>query len=269
MGSRERSTVLALLFALLAGCAGRAAPSAPRVPSSPAPLRVGVTTSSPPFALRQGSEVVGLEVDFARALADGLGRPLELRTLEWEDQIPALVAGRIDIVMSGMTITPARQVRIAFSDAYLESGLIGMVRRGDSSRYRTARSVLESRGVVGVVSGTTGERFVRERAPGAQVGVYPTAGAAVAELVQGRADAVVHDAPVLLWFAGSREADLAPVIEPLNHEQLGWGLRQADGELRAAVNGALARWRGDGTRERILSRWVPYWTRLEASVRGR
>jgi len=89
------------------------------------------------------------------------------------------------------------------------------------------------------------------------------------ELQQHRVDAVIHDAPVLLWFVSGHEAELAPVLDPLNREELGWGLRPSDDELRAAMNGALARWREDGTRERILSRWIPYLSRLEAEVRAR
>ena len=270
LGRNSRTAVtLALTLLALAGCrTGSGQPAAPSPPPSP-PLRVGVTPSSPPFAFRQGGELVGLDVDFARALAGALGRPLQLREVDWDDQIPTLLAGRTDVIMSGMTITPARQVRMAFSDPYLSSGLLAVVRRGDRDRYPDGKTVLRKVSGVGVVGGTTGERFVREHARNASVSVYPTPAAAVMELQQGRVDAVIHDAPVLLWFVSGHEADLAPVLDPLNREELGWGLRPSDDELRAAMNGALARWRQDGTRERILSRWIPYLSRLEAAVPAR
>ena len=269
--NRRTAVTLALTLLALAGCrTGSGRPAAPSgvAPTSP-PLRVGVTPSSPPFAFRQGGELVGLEVDFARALAGALGRPLQLREVDWDDQIPTLLAGRTDVIMSGMTITPARQVRMAFSDPYLSSGLLAVVRRGDRDRYPDGKTVLRKVGAIGVVGGTTGERFVREHARNASVSVYPTPAAAVMELQQHRVDAVIHDAPVLLWFVSGHEAELAPVLDPLNREELGWGLRPSDDELRAAMNGALARWREDGTRERILSRWIPYLSRLEAEVRAR
>src|SRR5437762_2391769 len=213
--NRRTAVTLALTLLALAGCrTGSGQPAAPSPPPSP-PLRVGVTPSSPPFAFRQGGELVGLEVDFARSLAGALGRPLQLREVDWDDQIPTLLAGRTDVIMSGMTITPARQVRMAFSDPYLSSGLLAVVRRGDRDRYPDG------------------------------------------------------NAPVLLWFVSGHEGELAPVLDPLNREELGWGLRPSDDELRAAMNGALARWREDGTRERILSRWIPYLSRLEAEVRAR
>jgi len=272
LGRNSRTAVtLALTLLALAGCrTGSGRPAAPSgvAPTSP-PLRVGVTPSSPPFAFRQGGELVGLEVDFARALAAALGRPLVFREVDWEDQIPTLLAGQTDVIMSGMTITPARQIRMAFSDPYLSSGLLAVVRREDRDRYPDGKTVLRRARAIGVVSGTTGERLVREHARSASVSVYPTPAAGVLELQQQRVDAVVHDAPVLLWFVSGHEAVLAPVLDPLNREELGWGLRLSDGDLRAAANGALARWREDGTRERILSHWIPYLSRLEAEVRAR
>src|SRR5438128_7031685 len=138
LGRSSRTAVtLALTLLALAGCrTGSGQPAAPSPPPSP-PLRVGVTPSSPPFAFRQGGELVGLDVDFARALAGALGRPLQLREVDWDDRIPTLLAGRTDVIMSGMTITPARQVRMAFSDPYLSSGLLAVVRwREDGTRER-------------------------------------------------------------------------------------------------------------------------------------
>ena len=84
--------VLGLAASTLLGCSAR-------TPSSRlAPLRVGMTPTSPPFAFRQGGQVVGLEPDFARALAAALGRPLELRQVEWDGLIPTLQGGRIDVL---------------------------------------------------------------------------------------------------------------------------------------------------------------------------
>ena len=264
MLGRHSCTALALglTLAALTGCAKRQ----PVGSASARPLRVGVAPNSPPFASRQEGGLVGLEVDFARELSRALGRSLDLRQLEWDELIPALAAGRIDLIMSGMTITRARQVQMAFTVPYLLSALIAVVRRSDAPRYPDIKTVLETRGSIGAVGNTTGERFVRERAPLASVSVYPDVGSAIDELRQRRVDAVVHDAPVLLSFVSANEAELAPVLHALDQEPLGWGIRRNDEELRTAVNAILARWRTDGTRDRILSRWVPYWSRLEAEA---
>jgi polar amino acid transport system substrate-binding protein len=250
---------LGLVGTLLAGCSTVEGPgSAP----APGPLRVGVTSDAPPYAFRREGRVVGLEIDFALGLAEALGRRLELMDLPWSEQIPALLAGRTDMVMAGMTITRAREVRIAFSDPYLRSGLLALMRRGDTGRYPSPESIMRSSARIGIVDGTTGDRFVRERCPDAMVSVYPTARAAVDELRQRRVDLLVHDAPVVLWFASADEANLGPLLKLLHEEPLGWGFRQSDEALRTAVNGILAGWKADGTLDRVLTRWIPYWRRL-------
>lgn len=246
-----------------AACAPRAS-GRPAAPSGPA-LRVGVTSTSPPFVFRQGDDLLGLEVDFALLLGRALGRRVQLVELAWTDQIPALLEGRTDVIMAGMSITPSRLAKIAFSAPYLRSHVIPMVRRDDLGRYPKAAEVTCTR-PVGVIEGTTGERIARERCPRGMLASYGDVDAAVNELLTHRIDALVHDAPILGWYAASDEANLALVVDSLSVEDLGWGMRRRDDALRAGVDGALAQWRTDGTRERVLDRWLPFWRRLESAA---
>ncbi|HEV7731479.1 MAG TPA: ABC transporter substrate-binding protein [Candidatus Binatia bacterium] len=235
-------------------------------PPGPKALVVGVTSDAPPYAVRRGTELGGLEVDFARALSEELRRPLTLVDLGFSEQIPALGSGRIDIIMAGMTVTRARELRIAFAEPYLRAGLVAVMRRGEMDRYKTVQTVMQSNVVVGVVESTTGDKFVRENMQASQVIVYPTAAAAVGELRQNRIDLLVTDAPVAAWFVSLYESDLGVLTKLLNVEPLAWGMRRDDEELVTATNAALAKWRSDGTLDRILTRWVPFWRQL---IQGR
>jgi polar amino acid transport system substrate-binding protein len=263
LGGNSRGVVVLLAVLTLAACSSGPRAAAPRGTGRSA-LRVAIPADAPPYGFRREGALVGLEVDFARELATSLGRSLDVLPVAWPELIPTLLAGRTDLAMAGLTITPAREVRMAFSEPYLRSGLLALLRREDAGRYQTVRNVMNAT-PIGVVSGTTAERFVRERGGLAAALVYPTALAAVTELRQHRVELVVHDAPVVIWFASGDESNLMPLLKPLNEEQLGWAMRRDDDELRGAVNAALARWRSDGTRERILSRWIPYWQRLESA----
>src|SRR5206468_10265090 len=91
-------------------------------PGSPA-LKVGITPEYPPLVFRQPDSTNGLEIELAKALGKELGRPIQFVVLEWEDQIPALLDRQTDIIMSGMSITKTRQLRVAFSKPYLQSEL--------------------------------------------------------------------------------------------------------------------------------------------------
>ena len=159
--SRTAGVVLAILAVALSSCAPP--PTPPPRPAGPPPLIVGVNSASPPYAFVQDGGYVGMEVDFARELGRSLGRPVRIVDLRFEELFPALADGRIDIAMAGLTITSLREVRVAFSEPYLRSGLLPMMQRQDVERYPTLASVLACNARFSVVNGTTGEKFIRDR----------------------------------------------------------------------------------------------------------
>lgn len=265
MTKRTAAALLALAIGALACAAPQSSPSRPPQPVAPL-LRIGMTADSPPFAFRQGDRMAGIEVDFAKQLAAALGRPVRLTEMSWESLIPALLNGDIDIIMSGMTITRLRQLRVAFADPYLESGLAVLVRRSDAEQYPTPASVLKGSLQIGVVRDTTGEKYVKENEPGTgQVLTYSSNAVAVIELQQRRLDAFVTDLPIVAYYASANEGSLTPLYKPLlTREEIAWGFRPGDEELRASANAALARWKGDGTLAAIVGRWLPRWSEVTA-----
>lgn len=264
---RPTLTAIALGIAAvtLIGCASSSKPAprgTPMPPPGPAALVVGVTSDSPPYAARKGDELYGMEVDFARVLAEQLQRPLTFVDMRFSELIPALLADRVDIIMAGMTVTRARELRLAFTDPYLRSGLVAVMRRGEMGKYKSPSVVTQAAVVVGVVETTTGDKFAREHMNASQVIVYPTALAAMDELRNNRVDLVITDAPIAAWFVSRYEADLGVLTQPLNEEPLAWALRRDDPELLSATNAALKNLERDGTLQRILSAWVPFWRQL-------
>ena len=259
-------TVLALGIAAVSlfGCTASSPTGrpAPMPPPGPAALVVGVTSQSPPYAIRRGEQLAGMEVDFARVLAQHLQRPLTLVDLRFPELMPSLTADRIDIIMAGLTITKARELQVAFTTPYLRSGLVAVMRRGEMGKYKSVDSVTRANVIVGTVEATTGDKFAREHMQASQVIVYPSAEAAMGELRQNRVDLVITDAPVAAWFVSLYEADLGVLTKQLNQEPLGWATRRDDQQLLNEVNGALGAMQKDGTLADILSTWVPFWRQL-------
>jgi ABC-type amino acid transport substrate-binding protein len=228
--------------------------------SSKALLRVGVTPNYPPIIFKLQGKIAGLEADFAILLGKALQRDIQFIELPWNDQIQALLEGKIDIIMSGMTITEARKVRVDFSETYLKSGLIAMMRTGDASKYDSAKKILESISTVGVVKGTTGEVFVRNNFP------KPTTIIAIREpweapglLNNRRIDLFIHDAPSVVWLVSENEATLKALLEPFNAEYFGWAIGRNNPTLLTQTNAALAEWKKTGTVQAVVKRWMPYW----------
>ena len=134
-----RLFVLSLVVAVFFGCAAAPQPAGKTSQVSQT-LRVGVTPDFPPLVFKQGNRVAGIEADLAMMLGEELGRPVKFVEMKWDEQIPALLEGKTDIIMSSMTVTRERQVRIAFSEPFLKSGLVAAVRADN-----VAKSPLQSR----------------------------------------------------------------------------------------------------------------------------
>jgi polar amino acid transport system substrate-binding protein len=253
--------ILSIILLGLGGCATTAVKTGEAPVNS---IRVGVTPIYPPVIFKMEGKIVGLEADLARRLADELKRPIEFVEISWEEQIPALLAGKTDIIMSGMTITQARQVRITFSEPYLTSGLMIAFTAENASKYTSLKDIMESLPqslpAIGFVAGTTGEVYARDkfREDNRMVPVK-SANEAVLALKNRRIDIFVYDAPAVVWIVSENEAELKLLPERLNIEYLGWGLRRDDRELLGMVNGLLSKWKNDGTLKQMILKWLPYW----------
>ncbi len=94
-------------------------------------LRVGTSANYPPLTFRQDDKLVGMEIDLAEAVGKQLNVQIELTTLPLEELIPALNNDKIDVIMSGLSITEARSRKALFTDPYMEIGQMGIIRIDD------------------------------------------------------------------------------------------------------------------------------------------
>ena len=247
-----RRLLLSGFVMLLSACAATAVPP-PRVQHLP--LRVGVSPDTAPYTFLQGQDYAGIEIDFAHRLAQALSRPLQIVEVPWDEQIPRLLAGRTDVIMSGMSITAARAARVAFSQPYLTTSLQAVVRKGDVDRWPTTDALLRSSPRIGVKAGTTGEALVRQRRPDENIVVYRRSRDAIWELRNYRIDVYVTDTPVIEAAVLKHPSDLASYPREVGRQSIAWAFRPEDTDLRSAADEVLARWRADGTVRAVLGTW--------------
>lgn len=241
----------AVLALLLASCA--TVPEASREP-----LRVGVTLNYQPLIFRLWDMTAGAENDFAVELAKELDRPLEQVTVPWALQIDELIAGRTDIVMSGLTITPERRARVAFCDSYMNNPLMAVARRGEAGRFATRAAIQDMSGTIGVIPDTTADMFVRQHCPKAKVMGVSSADDVAFYLPNHRIDLYIDDMAAVVDVALRNETRLEMVRFPLAQQQMAWAVRKDNTELLRQADEILARWRASGELDRILNRWMPY-----------
>jgi ABC-type amino acid transport substrate-binding protein len=246
------SALLALL-ALLAGvgCSSLAAGLRP-------PLRVGVSPTYPPVIFEREGEIVGIEADLARIVADEIGRRLVFERYPFLELIGALERGEVDVVMSGLSITPERAMRVRFTEPYMQAGQLAIIRAKDVGRFGRIQWIRRPETRVGYERGTTGEFYVADRLPRSTAFAFGSVAAGIRSLRAGRIDYFIHDAPTIWRLAGDpAHRDLVGLYRPLTEEVLAWAVRPDDSELLTLLDDTISNWKREGTIEPILDRWIP------------
>lgn len=226
----------------------------------PAVLRVGITPNYPPIAFERGGAIVGIEPDLAAALSKELGVKFELQATAWDELREALLDRRIDVVMSGVSITESRQKIVAFTNPYGRLGQMALIRKADMGKRSDPASMNQKGSRVGVERLTTGARYAEETLDQATIVQFGSIDAGIAALRGGKIDYFIHDAPTV-WRVSGRfdeaDDDLIGLYRMLTDEQVAWAVRKEDAPtIGAALNGALAKLQADGTVQAILDRWV-------------
>jgi len=256
-GFKSRLGILVALASLgLCVCFGADSTVTPAAPNSGV-LRVGITPNAPPMIFKQGDRVVGVEAELAEALGADLGRRVVFVEEKWDDLIDALCDNRIDIIMSGMSMTLARSYRAAFSNPYLNVGQIALTRAGEKYDYVVNLAIQAKRGV-GLKPGTTADFLVQQEIPRVKRKYFNSGDEAAKALIKSKIDLFVSDAP-MIWYLASQYESKGLTVAPLllSQEQLAWAMRRTEPELRDAVNAFLKKAQNSGQLNTILKRWVP------------
>jgi polar amino acid transport system substrate-binding protein len=221
-------------------------------------LRIGLTPDYPPIVYRDDGALLGVEPELGRMAAEALGRRPEFVELAWEELVPSLERGDIDVIMSGMSITPDRAERVLFTEPYMRVGQVGVIRRTDLVRLGAPAAIRRPGARVGYVAGTTGEDLVRTELALAESYAFDEVEAGLRSLRAGRIDFFLHDAPTI-WRVtmGPGGEELVGLFRPLTDERLAWAVARDAPELKRRLDAILDEWRAANRIEPVLNRWIP------------
>ncbi|GAB4447560.1 MAG: transporter substrate-binding domain-containing protein [Anaerolineae bacterium] len=215
-------------------------------------LRVGLDASFPPFeVVAADGQIVGLDVDLARAIAADLGVEAELVNIGFDGLYDALLARRVDLVISGLPYDPRWTADVAYSRNYFNAGQVLLAAPGNGIEQA---GDLAGR-LVAIEWGSQADmeaRRLAETTPGLGLLRQPTAAEALAAAAAGHADAAIVDG---VSAAGAEAGSLRPVTF-LTDEWYAAAVHIQSRELLAAANQTLTRLEESGEMARIQGRWL-------------
>lgn len=217
-------------------------------------IKVATFDANPPFGSIDANshELVGYDVDFAKALAKSLGVKLKLVATNPANRIPLLQSGKVDLIVADITITPERAQVIDFSIPYFVTGqqfLVPAKSPDQLDKYSHAR--------VGAVKGTTGEQALHQRYPQARVLAYDDIPLALTALRNGNVQAITQDSTILagLLAAAPDKANFKILPTLLSKEEIGVGVKKDQPALLKAINDELLALEKNGQAEQIYNTW--------------
>ena len=202
----------------------------------------------PPFEYEENGEYTGFDMDLMREIATGLDLELSVQDVGFDGLQSGAVLGarQCDIGASAVTITPEREVNLAFSDPYYDS-LQSVLVPEDSDI--TSIDDLAGR-KVGVQQGTTGATYAEENAPEAELVQYPSDAEMYAAIQAGNVDALLQDLPVNLGHTKDGAFTIAEELP--TDEQYGFiMIKDGSEDLVSAVNEQLTELRDNGRYQEI------------------
>jgi polar amino acid transport system substrate-binding protein len=221
-------------------------------------LRVGTSGSQPPFTMKTKSgELIGYEVDLARLLAQAMGVELQLVEKPFPELLPALDAGKVDMVMSGMTMTAERNVRFAFVGPYIVSGKSVLSTSASLiAAIDVAEDINQEELTIAALKASTSQWFVEKVLPKVKLVTTDDYDAGVRMVLDGKVDAMVADMPICsLSVLRHPEANLATLGKPLTLEPIGMALAPGDSLFVNMAENYLGAMKATGLLDQLEVAW--------------
>lgn len=189
---------------LLAGCGGGEKKEEAPAPSAPqgkilqqikerGKMIVATASGYPPYEfvdVSQGDKtVIGVDMELAKAIADKIGVTLEIQDMNFQSVLASLASGKVDIAISGINPTDERRKTVDFSDIYLPTEQMMLIRKEDAAKYQKLEDFYGKN--IAVQKSTTQEHIANEEIKDAQIVALAHVPEAVLELKHGKADGVV------------------------------------------------------------------------------
>lgn len=213
-------------------------------------LVMATNAEFPPYEYYEDGDIVGIDVEIAKAIAAKLGMELQIEDMAFDAIIPAVTSGKADFGAAGMTVTEERQRSVEFTDTYANSNQVAIVKEDSDI---TGSDALAGK-IIGVQLGTTGDALATE-IKDATVERYNKGLEAVQSLTQGKIDTVVIDQATAEAFVKKTEG-IKILEEKMSEEEYAIAIKKGNMELVEKMNEAIKELKEEGKIDEIVAKYM-------------
>ena len=238
---------LILILSILGGCGKKDSDT----------LVIGMELQYPPFETSNAAgEPEGISVDLANALGDHLGKKVEIQNIAFSGLIPAIQSGKIDVIISSMSVRPDREKSVTFSDPYAYSTLAILANK--DSGIENADDIKKEGVRVAVKVGTTGYLYATESLPDAVVNSVDKADTAILEVSQGKSDAFLYDQMSIYRSQKEYPDTTIAILEQFQEEDEPWAMavKLGNNELVEDINKFIEEYKAKDGFDKLADKYL-------------
>lgn len=262
---KTKNLLLVIVFALGISLPGIAQKTLSNIVKN-GEIRIGMSGNQPPFCMKSKTgKLIGYEVELAMILAENMGVELKMVEMPFPELLKAVEDGTVDAVMSGMTITPARNLRVLFAGPYSVSGKSILTKSKTLANVSAAGEVNKPIFKIVCLGGSTSESFVKKYMDDAELITVNSYDEGVALVLNDGVDAMVADYPVcVVSVLRHQDAGLITLDAPLTIEPIGMALPAGDVQFLNLIENYISTLMLTGTIDILESFWFEEGTWLNS-----
>lgn len=214
-------------------------------------LVMATNAEFPPYEYYEGDDIVGIDAEFAAAIAEKLGMELKIEDMAFDSIISAVQSGKADIGVAGLTVDDKRKKSVDFTDSYYTGRQVIIV--SEDSSIASPDDLSKKK--IGVQQGTTGDQYTTEDYGDKYIERFNKGMEAVMALTQGKVDAVVIDDQPAKTFVEQNKG-LKILETEYIEEDYAMAVKKGNDDLVKKVNDAIKSLKDDGTFDEIVAKYI-------------
>jgi polar amino acid transport system substrate-binding protein len=220
-------------------------------------IKIAIDASDyPPFAIKTPGGFVGFDIDMCYDIAKKMGVNLKIEQIKFDEILPALERGEIDLGIATFTITPKRNMDVLFSQPYIVTGQAVLVAKKHEGKVFSYRDLNSTQYKIAYVKGNSSENSIKKFMADSRFFGVDSADVLTDTLINGEADAVIADMPFCsTMMAKDGGKNFYFIDQPITFEPIGVAVNKNDYHLLNWINNYIQQIQSDGTYDEFYSKW--------------